>query len=240
MENDSESGQRNVQSILTLNQPWIVKPERFEDKVVTDAPGKPGVQQRSIPASTLQEKSDEVLITLFQSGEQAAFRVLVERYQERVRNLIYSIFHEPHTVDDLSQEVFIKTYEALQNFRFESSFYTWIYRIAVNKSRDEMRRRKMKKWFSLHSISESADRELWERTSVHPQNTEAQEIVAKGLETLPEKFRLAILLKDIEGLSYEEIAEVMQCQIGTVKSRLSRARSMLRSALKPLLEEVKS
>ena len=186
----------------------------------------------------LDEKSDEVLITLFQSGEQDVFRVLVQRYQERIRNLIYSIFHDEELVNDLAQEVFIKAYEALPHFRFESSFYTWIYRIAVNKSRDEMRRRKMKKWLSFHAVSESSDKEFQEKTSVHPENTEAQELVDKGLQLLPEKFRLAILLKDIDGLSYDEMAEVMQCAIGTVKSRLSRARSMLRTVLKPLLEEV--
>ena len=156
---------------------------------------------------------------------------------ERVRNLIHSIFHDPVLVDDLSQEVFIKAFLALPNFRFESSFYTWIYRIAVNKSRDEMRSRKVKKWLSFASMTETTDKEFHEKTSVHPVNNEAQELVAKGLELLPEKFRVPILLKDIDGFSYEEMADVMQCELGTVKSRLSRGRAMLRIVLKPLLEE---
>ncbi len=187
----------------------------------------------------LQAKSDEVLITLVQQGEHGAFRVLVERYQERIRNLIFSIFHEPQIVDDLSQEVFIKAYEALSQFRFQSSFYTWLYRIAVNKSRDELRKRKVRRWFSLQSMMDNADKELVSKIVVEPHDKELQELLAASLQSLPEKYRIAVVLKDIEGMSYEEIAETMECEIGTVKSRLSRARAMLRKVLEPLLKEAK-
>lgn len=217
-------------SVAAIDQPWVMKTERTSVAVAERKP-------ISVSSEKLDEKKDDVLITLFQTGEDDAFRVLVERYQERVRNLIHSIFHDPALVDDLAQEVFIKAYLALPNFRFESSFYTWIYRIAVNKSRDEMRRRKVKKWLSFASMAETTDKEFHEKTSVHPVNNEAQELVAKGLELLPEKFRVPILLKDIDGFSYEEMADVMQCELGTVKSRLSRGRAMLRIVLKPLLEE---
>jgi RNA polymerase sigma-70 factor (ECF subfamily) len=185
----------------------------------------------------LQAKSDEVLITLVQQGEPGAFRILVERHQERIRNLIYSIFHEPEIVDDLSQEVFIKAYEALPNFRFQSSFYTWLYRIAVNKSRDELRKRKVRRWFSLQTMLDSSDKDLSAKIVVEPRDNELQELVAAGLQSLPDKYRIAITLKDIDGLSYEEIAEIMECEIGTVKSRLSRARAMLRRVLEPLVKE---
>lgn len=185
----------------------------------------------------LDEKSDEVLITLFQNGEQHVFRLLVERHHGRIRNLIYSIFHEQEIIDDIAQEVFIKAYEALPRFRFESSFYTWLYRIAVNKSRDELRKRKVRKMFSLQTMLDSNDKEFHAKMTVHPEDTEAQELIAAGLQSLPEKFRLPVVLKDIDGLSYEEIADVMQCEIGTVKSRLSRARAMLRESLKPLLKD---
>jgi len=185
----------------------------------------------------LQAKNDEVLITLVHQGEQGAYRILVERYQERIRNLIYSIFHEQQVVDDLSQEVFIKAYEALPQFRFQSSFYTWLYRIAVNKSRDELRKRKVRRWFSLQTMLESGDKELGSKIVVEQHDNELQELLAAGLKTLPEKYRIAIILKDVDGLSYEEIAEIMECEIGTVKSRLSRARAMLRKVLEPLLKE---
>jgi RNA polymerase sigma-70 factor (ECF subfamily) len=187
----------------------------------------------------LQAKSDEVLIALVHEGEHDAFRVLVERYQERIRNLIYSIFHEPEVVDDLSQDVFIKAYEALAQFRFQSSFYTWLYRIAVNKSRDELRKRKVRRWFSLQSLVDASDKELISKLVVEPHDAELQELLASSLQTLPEKYRIAVVLKDIEGMSYEEIAETMECEIGTVKSRLSRARAMLRKVLEPLLKEMK-
>ena len=149
----------------------------------------------------LHEKSDEVLITLVHQGEHVAFRVLVERYQERIRNLIYSIFHEPGVVDDLSQEVFIKAYEALHQFRFQSSFYTWLYRIAVNKSRDELRKRKVRRWFSLQSMMESSDKELGAKIVAEPPDHELQELLAAGLKSLPEKYRIAVILKDVDGFS---------------------------------------
>ena len=185
----------------------------------------------------LQAKNDDVLITLVHQGEHGAFRVLVERHQERIRNLIYSIFHEPEIVDDIAQEVFIKAYEALPHFRFQSSFYTWLYRIAVNKSRDELRKRKVRRLFSLQTLLESSDKDLSSKIVVEPRDDELQELVAAGLQSLPDKYRIAITLKDIDGLSYEEIAEIMECEIGTVKSRLSRARAMLRKILEPLLKE---
>lgn len=188
----------------------------------------------------LDKKSDEVLITLFQTGEQDVYKILVQRYQERIRNLLYSIFHDDEAIEDMAQEVFIKAYEALPRFRFESSFYTWLYRIAVNRGRDEMRKRKFRKFFSFQHLDEAVFRELQTKMAVNPENRDTEELVALGLKALPEKFRLAVVLKDIDGLSYEEIAEVMQCEIGTVKSRLSRARAMLRKTLQPLLQEVSS
>ena len=183
-----------------------------------------------------ESRSDEILITLFQSGDDGAFRQLVERYAQRVRNLIYSIFNDSSVVDDIAQEVFIRVYEGLPKFRFESSFYTWLYRIAVNKSRDEMRKRKAKRFLSLHAMLESPNSEIHSKLRVHQDDTSAQEIVAKGLRQLPDKFRIPIILKDIDGMSYEEMAEIMQCEIGTVKSRLSRARGMMRKILTPMLD----
>ena len=184
-----------------------------------------------------QVMDDEALITLFQSGDEGAFRQLVEKYAQRVRNLVYSIFNDPSMVDDIAQEVFIRVYEGLPKFRFESSFYTWLYRIAVNKSRDEMRKRKAKRFLSLHALLENSNQELQTKLRVHQEDNDAKELVSKALQRLPEKFRVPIILKDIDGLSYEEMAEVMQCEVGTVKSRLSRARGMMRRILTPLLAE---
>lgn len=179
---------------------------------------------------------DDILITRFQAGDEHAFRQLMERHSERVRNLIFSIFHSAELVDDLTQDVFIKVYRALAQFRFDAAFSTWLYRIAVNHCRDEMRKRKLRRFVSLQSLLDSRDKEVAMKTSVNPQESETRELIDRGLQDLPEKFRIPVVLKDVEGLSYEEMADVMQCEMGTVKSRLSRGRNMLRVYLKPLLE----
>lgn len=179
---------------------------------------------------------DDLLITRFQSGDESAFRLLMERHVERVRNLVFSIFHSAELVDDLTQDVFLKAYRALGQFRFDAAFSTWLYRITVNRCRDEMRKRKLRRYLSLHTLMETHDKEVTMKTAVQPQESETRELIDRGLQRLPEKYRLPVILKDMEGLSYEEMADVMSCELGTVKSRLSRGRSMLRAYLKPLLE----
>ncbi|MDD8017965.1 MAG: sigma-70 family RNA polymerase sigma factor [Bacteroidota bacterium] len=186
----------------------------------------------------LDQKSDDALILLFQNGEHTVFRHLVERYQEKIRNLIYSIFNEQDIVDDLSQEVFIKVFEALPKFRFESSFYTWLYRIAVNKSRDEMRRRKVKRFFTFHSVESTSGIKIENLMTVTFDDENVREVIEKTLQKIPEKYRTPIVLKDIDGMSYDEIADVLECEIGTVKSRLSRGRAMLKEQLKPLFPDL--
>ena len=190
------------------------------------------ITEETIP---LHAKSDEALITMFQGVERSTYRVLVERHRDRVRNVVFSIFRDVNMVDDMAQEVFIKAYEALPNFRFESSFYTWLYRITVNKARDEMRKRKVKRFFSLDLMTEQKEHHPELQTPA-PTDMGVADMVAQALDKLPEKFRLPVILKDIEGLSYDEIAEALDCEVGTVKSRLSRARAMLRGILTPMME----
>jgi RNA polymerase sigma-70 factor, ECF subfamily len=189
------------------------------------------------PLGRSDRQSDEVLITLFQGGDESAFRNLVERYQEKIRSLVYAIVHDQEAIDDLAQDVFIKAYEALPRFRFESSFYTWVYRIAINRSRDELRRKKVRRFFSYQSVEESTGKSIDEHLSVEPEDYEIKEIVSWGLRQLPEKYRMPVVLKDMDGMSYEEIADTLDCELGTVKSRISRGRAMLRKKLAPLLEE---
>ena len=184
----------------------------------------------------IEEAGDDILVTRFQTGDESAFRQLMERHSERVRNLIYSIFSSVELVDDLTQDVFIKAYRALGQFRFDAAFSTWLYRITVNHCRDEMRKRKLRRCLSLQSLLDTRDKEVTMKTSVHPQEHETREWIDRGLQRLPDKYRVPVILKDVEGLSYEEMAEIMSCELGTVKSRLSRGRDMLRKYLKPLLE----
>ena len=182
-----------------------------------------------------EQKSDDALIMLFQSGEQEVFRFLVERYQEKVRNIIYSIFNDSDLVDDLSQDVFIKVYQALPKFRFESSFYTWIYRIAVNKCRDELRKKKVKRFFSFNSFEKTTNMKIENFATTTFDDENIRGVIEESLKKIPEKFRMPIILKDIDGMSYDEIAEVLDCEVGTVKSRLSRGRTMLKEILMPIL-----
>lgn len=193
------------------------------------------IVEQSAPPS-VKEASDDVLITRFQAGDEHAFRLLVERYAERIRNLVFSIFHDTDLIDDVAQEVFIKTYKALPNFRFDAAFYTWLYRITINHCRDIMRKQKLRRTVSLHTLMDHRDKELTMKTAVQPEDNDTRELIHKGLQRIPEKYRTPIILKDMEGCSYQEMADIMQCELGTVKSRLSRGRSMLRSWLKPLLE----
>ena len=183
------------------------------------------------------ECSDDILITRFQSGDESAFRTLMERHVERVRNLIFSVFRSRELVDDLTQDVFLKAYRALAQFRFYAAFSTWLYRITINHCRDEMRKRRLRRMFSLHALLEIRDADVSKRTAVLPVEHETRELIDRGLRQLPEKYRLPVILKDVEGLSYEEIADVLHCELGTVKSRLSRGREQLRRFLTPLLEE---
>jgi RNA polymerase sigma-70 factor, ECF subfamily len=182
-----------------------------------------------------EQKSDDSLIVLFQNGEREVFRFLVERYQEKVRNIVFSIFNDADLVDDISQEVFIKVFQALQNFRFESSFYTWIYRITVNKCRDELRKKKVKRFFSFQSFEKTTNLKIENMATTTFDDENMMGVIQETIKKLPEKFRMPIILKDIDGLSYDEIAEVLDCEVGTVKSRLSRGRSMLKELLMPIL-----
>lgn len=188
------------------------------------------------------ERDDETLVTLFQAGDAHAFRQLVERHTERVRNLIHSIFRYPDLVDDLTQEVFIKVYRALPAFRFDAAFTTWVYRITVNLCRDEMRKRKVRSILTFQPLDMDVADSAGDGhdTALHvveePAEQDLSALIHHALNRLPDKFRVPVVLKDIEGMSYEEMADVMQCELGTVKSRLSRGRSMLRTHLQPLLE----
>lgn len=223
------------QSTIVLDLPM---PLRSQSSRAIPAPVWPA-EPMSEPVNDrdLGEAADDVLVSLVQRGDQRAFRQLVQRHHDRVRNLLFAIFHDEHLVEDLAQEVFIKAYEALPSFRFESSFYTWLYRIAINKGRDELRRRKLRRFFSLQQLDEGARSELEMRLAERPADIDATDLVALGLRTLPEHQREVVVMKDLQGFSYEEIAEILNIEVGTVKSRLSRARTALKQVLGPILDK---
>ena len=176
---------------------------------------------------------DFSLIKKFIEGEESVFNLLVQRHKDKVRNIIYLTLGANDEVDDIAQEVFITVYKNLNQFKFQSQFTTWLYRITINKCKDHIRKVKIRKIFS--PIKEN-DKEAGYSISVEESDTAA--LVQSAIKKLPDKLSVPLLLKDIEGFSYQEIAETVQCEIGTVKSRIFRAREGLRDILKPYEQEL--
>jgi RNA polymerase sigma-70 factor (ECF subfamily) len=181
----------------------------------------------------LKIDDDFSLIKRFIDGDDSTFRLLVQRHQEKVRNIIYLTLSQSDVVDDLAQEVFITVHKNLKNFRFESQFTTWLYRITVNKCKDYLRKKNVRKIFV--PIKEADEK--FENTS-STETDDISKIVTEAVAKLPNKLRIPLLLKDIEGFSYQEIAETINCEMGTVKSRIFRAREGLKKILQPMESEL--
>ena len=186
--------------------------------------------------------TDKEIIERVKNGDKKAYDLLVLKYQQRVINLISRFVKNHADALDVSQETFIKAYKALPNFRGESAFYTWLYRIAVNTAKNHLTVQSRKITKSDYDVTEieqiEGNMSLTEQTT--PENLlfkdELQETVLNTIENLPEDLKSAIMLREIEGLSYEEIAAVMECPVGTVRSRIFRARETIDKKIKPLLK----
>ena len=185
------------------------------------------------------------LVRRCQEGDQQAFRVLVERYEGRVYNLACSILGDREIARDAAQTAFIRAYQALPGFRADSGFYTWLYRIAVNvclnAAQKEKRRRDSTSLDTLLDSGHFSTEHLWERRTPAGdfERMRLQETIQEVLNLISPDHRLVIVLKDIEGMSQEEISRTLNCSVGTVKSRLSRARAHLRDLLRPVYNEWK-
>jgi RNA polymerase sigma-70 factor (ECF subfamily) len=171
-----------------------------------------------------------------------AFPELVRRFQGRVTNLVSRVLNDRECADDLAQEVFVRVFVHRRNYRHGSKFSTWIFTIAANLAKNEIRRRVRKRnWFSLDALEETLkDRVIQLADSTESRETtleraQLQDAVGRAIATVPEKYRLALVLRDIEGLPYEDIAQVLGIPGGTVRSRINRARAMLKHKLQPLL-----
>lgn len=176
---------------------------------------------------------DFSLIKRFIDGEETVFNELVKRHKEKVRNIIYVTLTNSDVVDDIAQEVFITIYKNLKNFRFESQFTTWVYRITINKCKDHLRKKNIRKIFL--PLKDEEEEPVFESID---EDSDIKQIVRNAIAALPDKLRIPIVLKDLQGFSYQEIAEAMQCEIGTVKSRIFRAREALKKALQPIEKEL--
>lgn len=185
---------------------------------------------------------DHELVERVKRGEREAFDLLVLKYQHRIANLVARYVQDPSEVLDVAQEAFIKAYRAISRFRGDSAFYTWLYRIAINTAKNHLAsqaRRPQESGIDLADAEQLAGNpELKEHAT--PERLilteEIQRTVIDAIEALPEDLKVAISLRELEGLSYEDIARVMECPIGTVRSRIFRAREAVNARLEPLLD----
>jgi len=176
---------------------------------------------------------DFLLIKRFNSGEEAAFSKLVIKHKDKVRNLVFLTLGDSEFVDDISQDVFISIYHKLGEFRFQSKFTTWLYRITVNKCRDYLRKKRVR---SIFVPIKETDKEPVAKS--RSENLDIPHLVRNAINKLPQKLQTPLILRDIDGFSYKEIADQMGCEVGTVKSRIFRARESLKVFLEPYQKEL--
>lgn len=186
---------------------------------------------------------DQVLVERAQQGDKQAFGLLVSKYQRKLGRLLSRLIRDPAEVEDVTQETFIKAYRALPSFRGDSAFYTWLYRIGVNTAKNYLVSQGRRAPTTTEFDSEEAE-SFEEGEQLRDINTPEHLLLSKqigatvtaAMEGLPDELRTAITLREIEGLSYDEIASIMECPIGTVRSRIFRAREAVAEKLRPLLD----
>lgn len=190
---------------------------------------------------TDQQISDRQLVARVQKGDRRAFDLLVVKYQHRILALVGRFVSDFAEAQDVTQEAFIKAYRALPSFRGDSAFYTWMYRIAVNTAKNHLISRGRKTPTNDIDLDDAAyfTDESHMRDMDTPdgllQRDQLRDVVFAAIDALPEELRIAVTLREIDGLTYEEIADVMECPIGTVRSRIFRAREAIEKKMQPLL-----
>jgi RNA polymerase sigma-70 factor (ECF subfamily) len=190
---------------------------------------------------TSEKAADQALVERVQQGDKKAFDVLVLKYQHKVANLISRYIRDQAEVLDVTQEAFIKAYRALPKFRGDSAFYTWLYRVAINTAKNHLasQARRPPGDDIEAEVAEQMDMGTALKETDTPERLALQreiaETVQQAMDDLPTELRTAIMLRELEGLSYEEIAQAMDCPIGTVRSRIFRAREAIDARLQPLL-----
>jgi len=189
-----------------------------------------------------RKQTDQELVERVQAGDKAAFDVLVLKYQHKIVNLVMRYVNDSAEALDVAQEAFLKAYRALPSFRGDSAFYTWLYRIAINTAKNYLVASKRRPLDYDLDLQDPEQFDMQSRLSdvaspeAVAQSEEIREMVNKTIDGLPDDLRTAIVLREVEGMSYEEIAEAMDCPVGTVRSRIFRAREAVDKRLKPLLD----
>ncbi len=187
------------------------------------------------------ETTDAELVKLVQAGDRSAFDILVQKYQNKIIHLVGRYVKDPNTALDVAQESFVKAYRGMASFRGDSAFYTWLYRIAINTAKNHLvanSRRKPGTEIDPDDAEQFGDFDALRETSTPERVLLSEEIkltVIQTISNLPEDLKTAITLREIEGLSYDAIADAMDCPIGTVRSRIFRAREAIDKVLSPLL-----
>jgi len=185
---------------------------------------------------------DQDLVLRVQQGDKAAFDLLVIKYQHKLVHLVNRYVKDPSEAQDVAQDAFIKAYKALGEFRGDSAFYTWLYRIAINTAKNYLLSRSRRhsdyeiEMQDAEDIENAPQLKDIETPEDHLMNEQIIHVIKTAIEKLPEEMRIAITLREFEGMSYEEIAEAMDCPIGTVRSRIFRAREAIDEKLNPLLD----
>ena len=179
------------------------------------------------------------LVEKAKMGDEEAFGILVNKYKTKAFNLAYSFTRDRETADDLAQEVFIKVYYALDKFKFQSGFGTWLYRIAVNHFKDYLRKQTKERHVSIEGLGRepSVSEDEIKKKEQAQEAADRKRLLYESLQSLPEKHQVILTLRDIQGHSYEEIAGILKLSPGTVDSRLHRARKMLRKKIAPFLTQ---
>jgi RNA polymerase sigma-70 factor (ECF subfamily) len=180
-----------------------------------------------------QKQSDYRLMERVKAGDLVAFNQIVDKYRDRLMNVIFRMVQGTEEAEDIVQETFLRVYQHRDSFDFRHCFSTWLYTIALNLARNELRKRKRFKFFDIFDM-QGKEGEIAVEMELPSNLPQALE---KALESLPEKYKTAFVLRDIQELPYEEVAQIMNIPLGTVKSRVNRARAILRDKLKPRMEE---
>jgi RNA polymerase sigma-70 factor (ECF subfamily) len=193
-----------------------------------------------------EREADRLLVERVQRGDKRAFELLVAKYQRKIFRLLSRLIRDPAEIEDVAQEAFIKAYRALPNFRGESAFYTWLYRIAINTAKNFLVAQGRRAPTTTDTAVDEAEtfEDADELRDVNTPDSmllskQVGDAVNRAIDRLPEDLRTAIVLRELEGLSYEEIAETMNCPIGTVRSRIFRAREAIANELRPILDTAK-
>lgn len=242
----------SLRSVDTVTMPVTTVPKDISAPVpvLAQAATEPATVDVVTGPGTLD--ADYALVTLAQGGDQRAYNLLVIKYQKRIERLIGRMVRDVDIVQDIAQETFIRAWRALHNFRGDAQFYTWLYRIAVNSAKKhlmDVKRDPIVTEAALRGAGEDDDDTSYADHPLNNRSTDsdtpetayaAKEIaqaVNSAMDALPEELRQAITLRELEGLSYEEISDMMNCPIGTVRSRIFRAREAISARIKPMLQK---